>query len=201
VKVPTAAPSATTHAIRAGATDANPRSVRLPALIAEDFRTNGSDLTSPGFWALAVHRFGNWRMGIPFRPLRAPATIVYNAAYIGVRTLWGIDLPYNVKVGRRLRIDHHGVLLMGACEIGDDVRVRNHVTLGLRRLNENAFPTIGDRVELGPGACVTGPIHIGSDSTVCGNSVPLRDVAPGKVVAGSPAVAIDLAAESRSDPR
>lgn len=184
--------------VRLGDTNANPRSIGFWALVAEDFRTNGSHLTSPGFWALAVHRFGNWRMGIPFRPLRAPFTLAYDAAYRGVLNLWGIDMPYNVKIGRRLRIHHHGALLMGAREIGDDVHVRHHATLGLRRLNDNAFPTIGDRVEIGPGACITGGIHVASDSVVCGNSVPLRDVGPGKVVAGAPAVPIDMEAETRA---
>jgi len=185
------------HDVRVGDTDENPRGIGLGALVAEDFRTNGSRLTSPGFWALAVHRFGNWRMGIRSKPLRAPLTLVYDAAYRGVLNFWGIDLPYNVKVGRRLRIDHHGALLMGAREIGDDVHVRHHATLGLRRLNDTVFPTIGNRVEIGPGACITGNIHVGDDAIVCGNSVLLRDVAPGRVVAGAPAVPIDLDAETR----
>jgi len=186
------------HDVRVGDTNENPRGIGLGALVAEDFRTNGSRLTSPGFWALAVHRFGNWRMGIRSKPLRAPLTLVYDAAYRGVLNLWGIDMPYNVKVGRRLRIDHHGALLMGAREIGDDVHVRHHATLGLRRLNDTVFPTIGNRVEIGPGACITGNIHVGDDAIVCGNSVLLRDVAPGRVVAGAPAVPIDLEAETRS---
>ena len=185
------------HDVRVGDTDENPRGIGLGALVAEDFRTNGSRLTSPGFWALAVHRFGNWRMGIRSKPLRAPLTLVYDAAYRGVLNFWGIDLPYNVKVGRRLRIDHHGALLMGAREIGDDVHVRHHATLGLRRLNDTVFPTIGNRVEIGPGACITGNIHVGDDAIVCGNSVLLRDVAPGRVVAGAPAVPIDLDVETR----
>ena len=185
------------HDVRVGDTDENPPGIGLGALVAEDFRTNGSRLTSPGFWALAVHRFGNWRMGIRSKPLRAPLTLVYDAAYRGVLNFWGIDLPYNVKVGRRLRIDHHGALLMGAREIGDDVHVRHHATLGLRRLNDTVFPTIGNRVEIGPGACITGNVHVGDDAIVCGNSVLLRDVAPGRVVAGAPAVPIDLEAETR----
>ena len=183
--------------VRVGDTNENPRGIGLGALIAEDFRTNGSRLTSPGFWALAVHRFGNWRMGIGPKPLRAPLTLIYDAAYRGVLNFWGIDMPYNVKVGRRLRIDHHGALLMGAREIGDDVHVRHHATLGLRRLNDNVFPTIGNRVEIGPGACITGNVHVGDDALVCGNSVLLRDVAPGRVVAGAPAVPIDLEGETR----
>jgi hypothetical protein len=44
-------------------------------------------------------------MGIRSKPLRVPLTVVYDVAYRGVLNLWGIDMPYNVKVGRRLRID------------------------------------------------------------------------------------------------
>jgi serine O-acetyltransferase len=177
--------------VRVGDSNENPSGVGLRALIAEDFRTNGSSLASPGFWALAVHRFGNWRMGIAPRPLRAPLSMLYDAAYLGVVALWGIDMPYNVKVGRRLRIDHHGALFMGAREFGDDVHVRGHVTVGLRRRDDDVCPTIGDRVEIGPGACITGNIHVGNDSVIYGNAVLLRSVRPGAVVAGSPAMAVE----------
>ena len=47
--------------------------------------------------------------------------------------LWGIDLPYNVKIGRRFRFGHHGCLLLGAREFGDDVIIQHSVTIGLRQ--------------------------------------------------------------------
>jgi len=50
-----------------GSSNENPPQVGLAALLAEDFHNHGSSLSSAGFWALAVHRFGNWRMSVrPF---------------------------------------------------------------------------------------------------------------------------------------
>jgi len=182
--------------VRLGDTHENPSGISLRGLIAEDFRTHGSRLSAGGFWTLVVHRLGNARMDVKPKPLRAPLTVMYRAAYHGVLAAWGIDLPYNVKVGRRLRIEHHGAVFMGAREIGDDVTIRHFATLGVRRLHDTVLPTIGDRVEIGPGACIVGSVHVGSDSVVCGKSVVLRDVAPGSTIAGIPARRIDFADET-----
>ena len=52
--------------------DAPSQPVGLVAQIVEDWNTHGRDSTRPGFQALAVHRFGNWRMGIGPKIVRAP---------------------------------------------------------------------------------------------------------------------------------
>lgn len=173
--------------VRLGDSNENPKGIGLGALVAEDFRTHGSRLGAGGFWSLLVHRLGNARMDVKPKLARAPLTLMYRAAYHGVIAMWGIDLPYNVKVGRRLRIDHHGAVFLGAREIGDDVRIRHFVTLGVRRLNDTVLPTVGDRVEIGPGACIVGRVHVGSDSVVGGKAVVLRDVPAGVRVGGIPA--------------
>jgi serine O-acetyltransferase len=175
------------HALGSGDRDANPRGIGLCALIAEDFATHGHDPLAPGFVALAVHRFGNWRMGVRSKGLRVPLTVLYRAAFHGVVALWGIDLPYNVKVGRRLRIVHHGCIMGGASAIGDDVVIRHAVTIGVRQRGALEFPVIGDRVELGPGACVVGGIRIGADSVIGANTVVGFDVPQGSLVFGMPA--------------
>jgi serine O-acetyltransferase len=173
-----------------GERNENPAGMGLLALIAEDFRTHGRDPLAPGFWALAVHRFGNWRMGVR-RPLRAPLTALYRIAHQGVLTLWGIDLPYNVKVGRRLRLGHHGCMRIGPREIGDDVYIWQTATIGLRRRGHPEAPIIGNRVEIGPGAAIVGSVRIGDDAVVGPKTVVGQDVAPGTVVLGVPARPID----------
>ena len=171
----------------------NPRGIGLLALIREDLRTHDDNLLSPGFWAMCVHRLGNARMGVKPAPLRAPLSIAYQVAFHGVIALWGIDLPYNIRVGRRLRIERHGCLLVGAREIGDDVIIRNSVTMGLPNRHASEFPSIGNRVEIGPGACIVGGIHIGDDSYIGPNSVVARDVRPGTAILGIPPRPVDLA--------
>jgi serine O-acetyltransferase len=169
-----------------GDRNANPSGVGLLELWAEDLRTHGGDLLSPGFWAVAVHRFGNWRMSVPWKPLRAPLTAAYRAAYRGVIALWGIDLPYNVKIGRRMRLGHHGCMILGASEFGDDVTVQHTVTVGLSRRTESKVPKIGNRVEIGPRACIVGGITVGDGCFVGANTVVNRSLPPGSNVIGIP---------------
>lgn len=171
-----------------GDRNSNPTDVGLSSLLQEDFRTHGSDLTSPGFWALAVHRLGNWRMDQP-PALRLPLTAAYRVAYRSVIMLWGIDMPYCVPIGRRFRICHHGGVHLGAWSVGDDVTVRHGVTIGVAGIAENTArsPVIGNNVELGPGAAIIGTISIGDGAFVGPNAVVLEDVPPGATAFGVPA--------------
>lgn len=178
--------------VSAGDNNANPPGIDFVELVKEDFRTHGSSLLSPGFWTLAVHRFGNWRMSVKARPLRVPLTALYRAAYRGVIAMWGIDLPYNVKVGRRLRLGHHGCMVLGAGEFGDDVTISHSITVGLTRRNETKLPRIGSRVELGPGVCIVGGIKIGDGCYVGANTVVSRDLPPNSTVLGIPMRPVDL---------
>jgi serine O-acetyltransferase len=180
-------------ALLPGDRDENPRGIGLLALIREDLRTHDDNLLAPGFWALCAHRLGNARMRVKPSVLRAPLSAAYQVAFHGVIALWGIDLPYNVRVGRRLRIEHHGCLMVGAHSIGDDVIIRHSVTMGLQHRHASEFPTIGDRVEIGPGACIVGGIHIGDGAYIGPNSVVARDVRPGTAVIGIPPRPVDLA--------
>jgi len=119
-----------------GDRNANPPDIGFLSLLGEDFRTHGGSVTSPGFWALATHRFGNWRMSVQSKPLRVPLSVAYRAAHWAATALWGIDLPYNAKIGRRFHIVHPGAVFIGSREIGDDVCVRHAVTIGLKRKSE-----------------------------------------------------------------
>jgi serine O-acetyltransferase len=179
-------PAANDKALLRGDCNQNPRGIGLLALLREDLRTHDDDLLAPGFWALCLHRLGNARMSVKPSPLRAPLSLAYQAGFHGIIALWGIDLPYNIRVGRRLRIEHHGCLMVGARELGDDVIIRHSVTIGLRARDETQFPVIGNRVEIGPGACIVGGVHIGDDVYIGANTVVSQDVKPGTSISGIP---------------
>lgn len=51
-------------------------------------------------------------------------------------------------------------------------------------------PWIGDRVQLGPGARIVGPVRIGNDAAIGPNAVVETDVPDGLTVAGIPARAV-----------
>jgi len=169
-----------------GDRDQNPAELSFPALLLEDLRTHESPFTH-GFVALAVNRFGNWRMRLP-KPLRIPCTLLYRFLYVVVLWTARIELPYIIKVGRRVRIWHNGGCVLGALTIGDDVQIRHNVTLGLARHGAplTSLPIIEDRVVIGAGACVLGPITIGHDSIIAANAVVTRDIPPYSLVGGIP---------------
>lgn len=143
-------------------------------------------LCYPGVHAIAFHRLAHrlwhWR-------LRLLARIVAHLA----RLLTGIEIHPAARIGRRLVIDHgDGVVIGETAEIGDDVLMYHQVTLGGTSLaGGKRHPTIGNRVILGAGAKVLGPIVVGDGARVGANAVVLSDVAPGQTVVGIPARPVD----------
>lgn len=157
--------------------------------IKEDWIAHGCDWTKPGFRAVAVHRFGVWRMKIESKLLRAPFSIVYRFLYRKVRNRYGIELPYTVKLGRRVIFEHQsGIVIHGNCSIGDDSIIRQGVTLGNRHLDcPLDAPSLGMRVNVGAGAKIFGSVTIGDDTNIGANAVVLRDIPPGVTAVGIPA--------------
>ena len=154
----------------------------------EDWRTYERDLARQGLWVMAVYRFGRWRYGIQNRWLRLPFSILYKILKLLSQILTGIDLPCEVTVGRRFKIEHFGdIIISGDSVFGDDVVIRNGVTVGLRRTNERGAPVIGNRVDIGAGAKILGAIRIGDDVAIGANAVVLQDVPPHSLAIGVPA--------------
>lgn len=170
-----------------GDVNGNPPDIGFWALIAEDFRTHGRDWGSQGFWTLFWHRVGNWRMSLP-RILRPPVTVLYRMMFKACEIFCGIKLSYNVPVGRRVKLDHFGGMILGARAIGSDVILRQNTTLGLSSTKDlNAKPVIGNGVHVGAGAVIVGDITVGDGAVVGANAVVTRDVPAGAVVGGIPA--------------
>lgn len=162
----------------------------LWAQIAADWRAHGRDWTKPGFRAVAVHRFGVWRMGIRFKLLRAPFSAAYRMMFVHCRNRYGIELPYSARIGQGVVIEHQGAIVIhGASVIGDRCIIRQGCTLGLRNLADRfAAPLLEEDVELGAGAVVLGAVRVGRGARVGANAVVLRDVKAGQTVGGIPAV-------------
>jgi serine O-acetyltransferase len=158
-------------------------------LVREDYEAHGREASRPGFQAVAVHRFGTWRMGVRNKLLRAPLSVVYRALYRGVRNFYGIELPYTVELGRRVIFEHqHGIVVHGSTVIGDDCIIRQGVTLGLRSLERlDEAPVLGAGVNVGAGAKIIGPVHVGDGAAIGANAVVLEDVPPGALAIGVPA--------------
>ena len=154
----------------------------------EDWRTYNRQLSRQGLWIMPVYRLGRWRYSIRARWLRLPFSALYKFLKPLSEILTGIELPCEVTLGRRFRIDHFGgIVISGDAVFGDDCIVRNGVTVGLRHTGRSGSPVIGNRVDIGAGAKILGPIHIGDDVVIGANAVVLTDVPASSIAVGVPA--------------
>jgi serine O-acetyltransferase len=171
-----------------GKTNQNPTGIGFIALLREDLANHYGSIWEQGFWAIAVHRFGNWRMGIRPKLLRFPFSLLYRVLNKCVEWSCGISLPYTVKLGRRVRIWHHGGMILHARSIGDDCQIRQNTTFGVVRTDHNEeLPIIGNRVDIGCNACILGAVHIGDGAAIGAGAVVLKDVPANCIAVGVPA--------------
>ncbi len=100
-----------------------------------------------------------------------------------------------------LFIDHAtGVVIGETAEVGEDVTLFHGVTLGgTGREIGKRHPTVGDRVIIGAGAKVLGPIKIGDDSRIGANAVVVKEVPAGAVVVGVPGQVVSRRSPASED--
>ncbi|MFD3155837.1 serine O-acetyltransferase EpsC [Haloimpatiens sp. FM7330] len=105
------------------------------------------------------------------------------------RFFTGIEIHPGAKIGMGLFIDHGmGVVIGETAEIGDDVVLYHGVTLGgTGKEKGKRHPTVGNKVLIGSGAKVLGPIKIGCNAKIGANSVVLKDVPANCTAVGIPA--------------
>ncbi|MGC8554222.1 MAG: serine O-acetyltransferase [Candidatus Acidulodesulfobacterium sp.] len=139
-------------------------------------------LCYPGLHAVYFHKVSHFLWKHKFRLL---ARLVSQTG----RFFTGIEIHPGAKIGKRFFIDHGmGVVIGETAEIGDDVTIYHGVTLGgTSWKKEKRHPTIGDRVIIGTGAKILGPLTIGHDSKVGANSVVVSEVPAHSTVVGIPA--------------
>ena len=154
----------------------------------EDWRTYDRQWSRQGMWVMVVYRFGRWRYTIRWRWLRLPFSFFYKLLKPISEILTGIELPCEVTLGRRFRIDHFGgIIISGDVVFGNDCVIRNGVTVGLRHTGVRGAPVIGNRVDIGAGAKILGAIHIGDDVVIGANAVVITDVPANSIAVGIPA--------------
>ena len=178
------------EAVHEPITEVKPNSVRK--MIREDIdcvfqrdpaaRTRFEIITTyPGVHAILLYRIANklWLKGRRY----LPRLLSY------IARIWtSIDIHPGATIGRRFFIDHGtGVVIGETAVVGDDVTLYHGVTLGGVSWNKGKrHPTLGDRVVVGAGAKILGPITIGANARVGANSVVVSPVPEGKTVVGIP---------------
>lgn len=105
------------------------------------------------------------------------------------RYKFGIDIPFNTRIGAGFYIGHFSCIFVNEnCIIGDNCNISQGVTVGTANRGARAGnPVIGDNVYIGPGAKVIGAIRVGDHVAIGANCVVTRDVPDHAVVAGVPA--------------
>jgi serine acetyltransferase len=125
-------------------------------------------------------------MGSPdrVRPVAYPLIAFYR---LFTEFFLGMEVRPKTRIGAGLSIYHgYGLVLNDHCVIGEDVVLRNGVTIGNKR-EGGGVPVLGNRVEVGAGAIILGDISIGSDCKVGAGSVVLKSFPDGSTLVGNPA--------------
>lgn len=147
--------------------------------------------------SLKVVAVANYRLSHLFltrvRP-RALGRLLGGLSFVGQRVLsalTGLEIDPHAHIGPGLMIPHDGHVVLGPVRVGRNCTISHSVTLGQGLQGDGPAhedtPVLGDRVWVGPGAVIAGPIQVGSDASIGANSVILRDVPPRGVVLGVPA--------------
>jgi serine O-acetyltransferase len=137
---------------------------------------------------LVVYRFGRWRYGVRPALLRKFFSLIYKILFKCIQIVTGIELPCEVPIGRNFIIDHFGgIIISEYATFGDDCRIRQGVTVGLKNVNEPKAPVIGNNVEICAGAKVMGGISIGNNVVIGANAVVITDIPDDSIAVGIPA--------------
>ncbi len=143
-------------------------------------------LLYPGPKAILMHRWAYWCY---------KAKMFFIARAISEIARWwtGIEIHPGAQIGARLVIDHGmGVVIGETAVIGNDCIIFHGVTLGGSKFDAvKRHPTVGNRVLIGAGAMILGPVTLGDGSRVGANSVVAKDVPAGATVVGNPMRILD----------
>ncbi len=121
------------------------------------------------------------------RPL-IPLYILTRLLLTRLEYKYGITISPTTRVGGGLYIGHFGgIVIHPGAVIGENCNISQGVTIGQSPRGARAgYPTLGDRVFLGPNAIVIGRIVIGSNVAIGAGCVVTHDAPVGAVIAGVP---------------
>lgn len=132
--------------------------------------------------AIERYQYYRTRGGLPARI--AQKYFIFKHLILTIVT--GSDISPHAKLGKRLFLPHpNGVIIHADAVIGDDCIIMQQVTVG--QLAIGGVPAVGNKVYIGAGAKVLGPISVGDNARIGANSVVLSDVPAGRTAVGIPA--------------
>lgn len=128
-----------------------------------------------------IIQWGNWctKNRIPFVPkvLKLIAFVCYSSS---------VDCHMRLGKGSFFNHSGFGVLINPSVVIGSNCKIGNNVSIVGQGPYKHA-PQIGNKVYIGPGAVIQGPVIIEDDVIIAPNAVVTRSIPEGAIVAGVPA--------------
>lgn len=114
-----------------------------------------------------------------------------------VRLVFACQISPGVRIGSNLTLAYGGlgIIIHGDAVIGDNVSIGAHVTIG-GNMGKGGVPKVGNRVRIGPGAQILGPVTIGDDVIIGANAVVLVDIPEGTTAVGVPARTLSTKGET-----
>lgn len=144
-------------------------------------------LRTEALWAIGSFRLGQYLQREAPPPVRAALRLPHAVLHRALEWSVGIHLSPQASVGPGLYIGHYGgIWVSPRARIGAHCNINHHVTIGVAG-REHGAPQLGDRVWVGPGAVITGPVEIGSNAVIGANSLVVADVPESGVAVGVPA--------------
>lgn len=140
--------------------------------------------TVDSFPAVMIYRMQVYLYDAGFVPL---ATFLRRVNHL----LFGVTIGPNVRSKGALFLGHGHVVMDAIITLGDWVLISPFVAIGISGSEGGEFdligPTIGDHVNIGTGAKILGPVHIGDYTKIGANSVVVHDVPAHHTAVGAPA--------------
>ncbi|WP_422925471.1 serine O-acetyltransferase [Singulisphaera sp. PoT] len=147
---------------------------------------------TPAMWAVIGYRFRRWlyTASMP-RPIRVILNVLAVLVQTSTQIATNIELPSSTEIGPGLYLPHTGYIVVSSrAIIGSNCTLTQGVTIGHGgggRGSRHGVPTLGDRVYVGPGAAIIGPVTIGSDALIGAGAIVTRSIPPRGVAVGNPA--------------
>ncbi|HEY3266404.1 MAG TPA: hypothetical protein VGM37_05720 [Armatimonadota bacterium] len=142
---------------------------------------------TPSLLGLWVYRYGRWAYSWNAPVVNRAARIGYQLLYLWGQHVCKVALDVNAEIGPEVWLAPTGVILVGHyCRVGRGSFLHGHNTLGLLS-GDAGMPRLGDRVHVGPGALLLGPITLPDDTVIGPNSVVVRSIEKAGGYVGAPA--------------
>lgn len=106
-----------------------------------------------------------------------------------VQALSHVDINYHADIGPGIKILHPsmGVVINGACIIGENLTLVGGNVIGLSRHSSGNDFSIGNNVTLGANACIIGPVRLGNNINIGSLACVVKDAESNTTLVGVPA--------------